>query len=149
MSSSSRKRVVNYPEEKEGRTKDANNKLKAQVRNLKKQLKKADEANRTLSRAFNKSCDIIKDKLEGYSIEQVIQMVNDYEYKETAKGREREREKKEETKEEEDLSLQECPKCGKNKGEGFSTLTVGKITINSCSCGYRSKVDSDEGIERS
>ena len=149
MSSSSRNRVINYPEEKEGRTKDANNKLKAQIRNLKKQLKKADEANKTLSRAFNKSCDIIKDKLEGYSIEQVIQMVNDYEYKETAKGRERNRIKKEEIEYKEDLSLQECPKCGTNKGEGFSTMTIGKFTLDSCSCGYRSKVDNDEGIERS
>lgn len=139
--------MINYPEEKEGRTKDANNKLKAQVRNLKKQLKKEQEANKTLSRAFNKSCDIIKEKLEGYTIEQVIQMVNDYEYKETERGRAREREKK---KDNEDTFIsQNCPKCGKNKGEGFSTMKFEKFTINSCSCGYRVKVDNDEGIERS
>lgn len=143
-----------YSDEREGKTKDANNKLKSQIKSLKKQLKRADEDNRQLSRSFNKSIGIIKDRLEGYSVEQVIQMINDWEYKETAKGRERERAKKEAEsevglKEEKNLNLPVCPKCGKNKKEGFSIMKFEKFTINNCPCGYRLKVDNDEGIERS
>lgn len=154
MSNRNRNRVV-YPEEKEFKTKDANNKLKSQVRSLKKALKIAESDNKTLSRAFDKSCEIIKNKLEGYSLEQVLQMIEDYEYKETEKGRRRDKiakEKKENQVDKEDTPIfnsQNCPKCGKNKEKGFSIMKFEKFTISSCSCGYRLKADNNEGIERS
>lgn len=141
MSKNNRSKVV-YPEE--NGTKDANNKLKSQVRSLRKNLKRLEMENRTLSRAFDKSCDFIKYKLKDYSLEQITRMIENFEYKETEKGRERENKKEKKI-----FNSNKCSKCGKLEGDGYSIMSFKNFTINTCSCGYRLRVDVDEGIERS
>ena len=77
-----RKLKTVYPDEREGRVKDANKKLKAQVNSLKKQLRQAQEDVTTLRRAFNKSCNYIQHEHNNYSLEEVIEMVNSLKSKE-------------------------------------------------------------------
>ena len=138
---------VSYPEEREGRTKDANNKLKSQIRNLKKRLKQLESHNHTLSRAYDKSCDFIQQKLSSSSLKEILKMVDDHEYKETKKGREKKALKK---KEEEALLSPKCPECGSIEEEGYSLRKLGKITMENCTCGYKkTKAESSEGIKRS
>jgi uncharacterized phage infection (PIP) family protein YhgE len=137
------KKLVVYPEEREGRAKDANKKLKSQIKNLKKQIKRLEEENKTLNRAYNKSCDYIENKLSDKNIEQVIDMVNNYEHKETKKGRAK-------SKKEKTLFVKKCPQCDTIKGEGYIVLKVGTFEMESCNCGYRNKkADTSEGIEGS
>ena len=135
-----------YPEEREGRTKNANKKLKNENRALNKKIRRLQSENKTLQRAFNKSCSFMEEKLKDYSLDQIIQMIDDFKYKETEKGR---RKKEENVVEQETLILNNCPKCGKNEGDGYVVLSYQKFKVQSCQCGFKSKVDNDEGIERS
>ncbi len=142
----SKKFSVVYPEEKEGRVKDANRKLKAQVRNLKKKIKQLESENKTIGRAYDKSCDFIQDKLSDKSLEEVLNMVKGHGYKETEKGRE---DKKKNPDEFEDFIVDKCPKCGTMDEERYTQFNLGKFKIESCACGYRRKAETSEGIERS
>lgn len=136
-----------YPEEKEGRTKDANKKLKSQIRNLKKTIKQLESSNHTLLRAYDKSCDFIQHELADKSLKQILTMVDNHEYKETKKGREKKTKKIEA---EEALLHHKCPECGNMDGEGYSLRNIGIIKIESCTCGYKKrKANPDEGIKRS
>ena len=135
-----------YPEEKEGRTKNANKKLRGQIKSLKKQLAKLEEDNRTLRRSFNKSCQYIDEKIQGKSIEEVLEDIRTFDYKETERGRQREIEKREKTVNRID---ENCPDCGKTNKEGFVKLSFLKYELLSCKCGYRTRKDKGEGIERS
>ena len=129
MAKNNRKsRLSIYPEEREGRVKDANRKLKAQVRNLQKVVKQLEWHNKTLQKAFDKSCDFIQERLSGKDLEEIIDMIN---------GRESQSKQKKEA----------CPKC--EREEGYKVMTLNKFIIKKCICGYRSKADGDEGIKRS
>ncbi len=134
MAKYNRKLSVVYPEENEGKTKDANRKLKGQIRNLQKTIKRLESENKTLNRAFNKSCDFIQQKLSNKSLRQIMDMIDNFEYKETERGRIAEREKN------------TCPKC--NEEESYKTMNFEKFKINICKCGHRSKVNNYEGNER-
>ena len=123
-----------YPEEKEGRAKDANNKLRAQIKNLKKRILQLETHNKTIERAYSKSCDFIQDKLSDKSLEQVLNMVNNYEHKETQRGREK-------AEKEDSFNVDKCPDCDSINGKGFSILNFEKYKIESCNCGYRRKVE--------
>jgi cell division protein ZapA (FtsZ GTPase activity inhibitor) len=131
-----RKFRVTYPDEKEFKIKDANRKLKAQVKSLKRIIKTLESENKTLQRAFNKSCDFIQKKLSNKSLKQILKEVDDFDYKETEKGREKEEKKKEEKKIE-----NSCPKCLSEKN--FKTMEFENFIIKSCKCGYRKKESKD------
>lgn len=139
MAKNSRKSKVSvmYPEEREGRTKDANNKLKSQVRNLRKIVKQLEIENKTLSRAFDKSCDFIQDRLKGQSLGEILDMING--------------EKKPKKPKKAEAFSDNCPKCENSEDEGYKTMVFEKFIIKSCTCGYRSKKaeESGEGLERS
>lgn len=140
MSRNNRSRAAVYPEE--SGVKDANNKLKSQVRSLRKNLKRLEMENKTLSRAFDKSCEFIQSRLKDYTLEQITAMIDNYEYKETKRGREKEIKKG-------SFVSNKCPKCDTIEGGGYSIMSFTNFTLNTCSCGYRLKVDTGEGIERS
>lgn len=153
MGRSNRRYNTDFPEEREERTKDANKKLKSQIKILKKVINQLESENRTLQRAFSKSCDFIQAKLKNNSLEEVLEIVEDFDYKETTNGSEKLESKKHKEKEEkeqkqEDNHYENCPKCGKNKGEGFKMLSFEKFRVDTCPCGYRLKVNFNEGIER-
>lgn len=130
-----------YPEEREGRVKDANKKLKSQVRQLKKQLKQLETQNKTLQRAFNKSCDFIQSKLENKSIKEILNMINSFDHKETERGREKQAENK--------PLENKCPKCDKKEKQGYSIMHFNSVVLKKCECGYEERVKLNEGIERS
>lgn len=144
---------TNYPEEKEGNAKDANKKLKAQIKSLKKIIKNLESENKTLLRSFNKSCDFINQKLSDKNIHEIIKMIDDFDYKETENGRQREEQKKKEKiieKEEKKEKQKECPKCFLSQENGFKIIDFTTFKVYTCSCGYRTRVDvGDEGIKRS
>jgi bisphosphoglycerate-dependent phosphoglycerate mutase len=140
-------RSVVYPEDKDGRVKDANKKLKAQNKALSKKIKRLQSENKTLERAYGKSCDFMQEKLKDYGLEQIIQMINDFEYKENGKGRDREQKKNKDSKE--TLILNSCPECGKKIDNGYVVLSYPKFKIQSCQCGHKSRVENGEGIKRS
>lgn len=133
-----------YPEEKEGKTKDANRKLRGQIKSLKKQLARLEEDNRTLRRSFSKSCQYIDEKIKGKSIEEVLEDIRNFEYKETERGRQKEREKMKETN-----TDKNCPRCGKNSKEGFVKMSFSNFKILKCTCGFRKRENESEGIGRS
>jgi len=137
---------VVYPDEKEGRSKDANRKLRSEVKNLKKRIRQLESHNKTIERAYSKSCNFIQDKLSNKTLEEVLNMVKNYEHKETEKGRNQSLKEKPKVK---GLVSNSCPKCGNIEKEGYAIFGMGKFTIESCACGYRKKADSSEGIERS
>ena len=148
-----RKLNMVYGEEKEGRIKDANKKLRSEINSLKKQIKKLREDNATLQRGFNKSCNYIQSEHDNFSIEKVIDIVNNFEYKETEKGRQRALENPtdvelDKTEEEKNFMLKNCPKCDKNKEEGFEVMNFQDFSIINCKCGHRTRIESGEGIER-
>jgi len=128
---------IAYPEEKEGKLKDANKKLKSQVRNLQKKIKQLESHNDTIYRAYNKSCDFIQHKLSDKSLEEVLNIVNTYSEKGTKKQKSK------------TVSGDKCQQCGNVVGEGYTSFSVGKFKIESCSCGHRRKTETSEGIERS
>jgi hypothetical protein len=133
-----------YPEEKEGKIKDANKELRSQNKQLKKKIRQLEEENRSLKRAFNKSTDYIEQKIKHKSIERVIDIVNDFDYKETERGRERVAKQKENRI----FMSQKCPECGKVESEGFNTFEYIKFVVHTCKCGFRTKVNKSEGNER-
>lgn len=141
MARGNRKLKIVYPDERDDRRKDANKKLKSEVKRLRKQLKQSQSENRTLTRAFNKSCDFIQSRLKNYSLEEIIRMINNFDYKETEKGRE---------KEENSIVVKPdcCPQCKTEMGEGYRVMSAGSFDIEFCTCGYRSRVDENEGNER-
>lgn len=147
MAKGNKKLSVVYPEEKEGRRKDANQKLKAENRSLKKRLAQMETELKTLSRAFNKSCQFIQEKLEHKNLSDVLSIVDDFDYKETRKGQERE-----DTKQKtpiEHMNINICPDCKKGEDKGFKKMTFGSIIVKSCVCGYRSKEGvENEGMQR-
>lgn len=131
-----------FPEEKEGNIKEANRKLRAEIRNLKKIIKILENENKTLSRSFNKSCEYIQDVVKEKELEDIFDMVDDFDYKETSKGRDKEKSKKNNQK-----GDKSCPKCDNGS---CKELNFGKFKIYTCKCGFREKVmTTDEGIERS
>ena len=152
MSRSNRRYNTDFPEEREERTKDANKKLKSQIKILKKVIKQLESENRTLQRAFSKSCDFIQAKLKNHTLEQVLEVVEDFDYKETENGSKElfveKKEKEKEKEKKENDNYENCPKCGKSKHEGFKMLDFEKFRVDACPCGYRLKVNFDEGIER-
>jgi predicted RNase H-like nuclease (RuvC/YqgF family) len=138
---------TSYPEEKEGNAKDANKKLKAEIKNLKKIIKNLESENKTLTRSFNKSCDFINNKLADKKIEQIIEMINEFDQQEVE-----EKKRKEEVKKKEKKLAQEkeCPKCFMPEGRGYKIIDFSNFKVHTCVCGYRARVDSEnEGIERS
>ena len=140
MAKYNRNLKVVYPDEKEGKVRDANKKLKSQIRTLKKAVKKLESENKTLNRAYSKSCNFIQDSLSNKSLEQIMGMIEDFDYKETEKGRE-----KEEIKD----TANNCPECDNAINKGYVIMDFEKFTLKSCKCGYRSKVNTCEGNERS
>ncbi len=147
MAKSNRKLSPVYPEERENKTKDANKKLKSQIRSLKKMVKQLESKVKTLSRSFDKSCDFIQHKLDTRSLEEVLNMIDNFEYKETEKGRKVIIQNKK--TEFSDFSEQ-CPDCSSNTTNGFKIFNFKSrgFSLKTCTCGYRSKVDN-EGSERS
>lgn len=133
---------VVYPEERDGRAKDANKKLKSQVRSLKKTVKQQESEIKTLRRAYNKSLSIIEEMHSDKSLSEVIDIVNNSEYKETKKGQDKEKENK-------NLNLDRCPDCGKMEKKGFSIMKFKGFVRKMCDCGYNKRFDANEGIERS
>lgn len=138
---------TSYPEEKEGNAKDANKKLKAEIKNLKKVIKNLESEKRTLTRSFNKSCDFINHKLADKKIEQIIEMINEFDQQEIEANRLKEEAKKKEKK----LAQEkECPKCFMPEGRGYKIIDFNTFKVHTCVCGYRARVSNEnEGIERS
>ena len=78
MSKSSKNKRLTYPNNsKEGNLRDANKKLRAQVRNLTKKNRILKSQNRTLKMAFNDTISKYKERVEDYSVEELIAMAND------------------------------------------------------------------------
>lgn len=142
---------VHYPEEKEGNSKDANKKLKAQIKSLKKIIKNLESENKTLLRSFNKSCDFINQKLSDKNIKEIVEMIDDFDYKETENGRqEEEKKKKEKQTMKEKQKEKECPKCFAPQDRGYKVIDFTTFKVHTCVCGYRSRINvENEGIERS
>jgi predicted RNase H-like nuclease (RuvC/YqgF family) len=140
---------THFPEEREGNAKDSNKKLKAEIKNLKKIIKNLESQNKTLTRSFNKSCDFINEKIQDKNVEEVVKIIDNYEYKETEKGREKQKNKKENinnnTKKEE-----ECPECFEPESKGFKIINFDTFKVHTCICGYRTRVNKkNEGIKGS
>lgn len=131
-----------YPGERGDRIKDANNKLRSENRNLKKRIKKLEQENKTLKRAFDKSCEFIEDKLYEEEVENIIEKVNDYEYKETQRGRDAKKQEKEKNK-------IKCPVCQTEKGKGYSVIEFAVYELHTCKCGHRERVDKSERVKGS
>lgn len=145
----SHKRYKNtsYPEEKEGNTKDANKKLKTEIKNLKKIIKNLESENRTLTRSFNKSCDYINNRLSDKKIEQIIEMINEFDQQEVEDKKRKEEVNKKEKKLAEE---KECPKCFMPEGRGYKIIDFNTFKVHTCVCGHRARInDENEGIERS
>jgi len=137
---------VLYPVEQEGKIKDANKKLRAQVKTLKNKIKRLEEDNSTLKRHFDKSHQYIDEKLTTKSVEEVIEMVNEFDYKETEKGREKMSKQKQPTI----LVSPKCPDCGIVESEGYNISVFGDFEVHNCGqCGFRTRKNSGEGNKRS
>ena len=155
MAKNNSKSSIDYPEEKEGNTKDANKKLKSQIRSLKKTIKQLESQVGTLNRSFNKSCDFIQDKLEKRSLKDILNMIDTYDYKETEHGREqakiRKNIKKAEEKDDNDIFfITNCPRCNNDITKGFNVMRFNGFKIENCSCGYRNRIeDGNAGSEGS
>lgn len=138
---------TSYPEEKEGNAKDANKKLKAEIKNLKRIVKNLESENRTLTKSFSKSCDFINNKLADKKIEQIIEMINEFDQQEVDELKRKEEVKKKEKK----LAQEkECSKCFMPEGRGYKIIDFVTFKIHTCVCGHRARIDNEnEGIERS
>jgi predicted nuclease with TOPRIM domain len=133
-----------YPEEREGRVKDANKKLRSDLKREKNKVKKLEQDLASLQRAFDKSCQYINEKLSNKKVEDIIDLVNNFKYKETEKGR-----KKQEVKQNENVMLKKCPECNTIKGEGYAIINFAKSKVLSCKCGFRKRVGEGERNEGS
>jgi len=134
-----------YPIEQEGKVKDANKKLRAQVKTLKNKVKRLEEDNATLKRHFDKSSHYIDEKLSNKSVEEVIDMVKDFSYKETERGREKVSKQKQTTI----LVSPKCPDCGIVESEGYVITSFESFEVHNCQCGFRTRKNSGEGNKRS
>lgn len=150
MAKNNRKLKTVYPEEREGRVKDANRKLRSDLKRERNKVKKLQQDMASLQRAFSKSCQYISEKLADRDIREVIELVNDFDYKETENGRKRE-EEKEVTKQNEDTTFisKNCPDCGTLKGVNYTVMNFMNFKILSCKCGFRKRIDQGEGNEGS
>jgi seryl-tRNA synthetase len=151
---SSKKFNVVYPEERDVKEKDNNRKLKDQIKSLKKKIAQLESENRTLKRAFNKTIDFTEKKLKNHKLEDIHEMVDDFDYKETKKGRSKQKDKSLKQEDEsffDKIEKQEvcCPKCQKTTKEGFKVMDFGGFYVESCVCDYRSRKNKSEGMERS
>lgn len=147
MAKSNRKlRMVNYPEERDEKIKDANRKLRSDLKREKNKVKQLKQDLASLQRAFNKSCQYISEKLADQNVEKIIELVNNFDYKETEKGRE-----KEMTKQETDTNLisTKCLNCGTIEGKGYVNLKYPGFNVLTCKCGFRKRVNQSEGNEGS
>lgn len=143
MAKSNRK-ITTYPEEKEGKVRDANKKLKSQVRSLKKTIKQLESQVHTLSRSFDKSCDFIQHKLEDKKLEDILNMIDNFGYKETSRGRAKKK------KIDKKPTKQKCPSCEATEGFKVIEFKSRGFAIESCTCGYSSRVNiADEGSKGS
>jgi hypothetical protein len=149
---SNRKLNLVYSEEREGKTKDANGKLKSQIKRLTKTINQLESENRTLTRAFNKSCDYIQRKLDNRSLEEILEIINDFDYKETNKGAEAvekkavtENKMKKEVKKVKHIT---CPKCSVGLNEGYKIIDFRTFVVETCECGHRSRTEKSERVER-
>lgn len=143
MAKNTRKLNVIYPEEKEGRIKDANRKLRSDLKREKNKVKQLQKDLASLQRAFDKSCEYINDKLSNRNIEDVMEIIDDFNYKETEKGREKENLKKEKK------IPNKCPDCGRVESEDCKTLNFKDFNVIICKCGFRKRVNHSEGNEGS
>lgn len=152
MGKSNRRLNLVYSEEKEGKTKDANSKLKSQIKRLTKTINQLESENRTLTRAFNKSCDYIQKKLDGRSLEEILEIIDDFDYKETNKGAEAIEKKaiaeKKPKKEAKKVKHITCPKCSTGLNEGYKIIDFKTFVVETCECGYRSRTEKSERVER-
>jgi len=135
LAKNNRNLSIIYPEERYGKTKDANKKLKAQIKRQGKRIKQLESEIQTLSRAFQKSCDFIQQKLKNRKLSEIIEMINNYGYKETEKGRQKEKE--------DNFIVENCPDCGKTKDKGFSIMNFSTFTLVKCECGYKNRKRSE------
>lgn len=144
MAKNNRKLKMVYPEDREGRVKDANRKLRSDLKKEKNKVKKLEQDLATLQRAFNKSCQYINEKLSNEKVEDIIDLVNNFKYKETERGR-----KKQEMEQNKNIILKKCPECDTIKGEGYAVMNFTKSKVLSCKCGFRRRIDESEGNEGS
>lgn len=152
MGKSNRRLNLVYSEEKEGKQKDANSKLKSQIKRLTKTINQLESENRTLTRAFNKSCDYIQKKLDGRSLEEILEIIDDFDYKETNKGAEEAEKKvaaeKKQKKEVKKVKHITCPKCSNGLNEGYKLIDFKTFIVETCECGHRSRTEKSERVER-
>lgn len=144
MAKNNRNLSMSYPEEKEGKTKDANKKLKSQIRSLKKTVKQLESQVKTLSRSFDKSCDFIQTELKDKELPEILTMIDNFDHKETEKGRQLLK------KPTEFSTFGNCPKCNVDTTKGFriTKFKARGFRVESCPCGYRTRIN-DEGSESS
>jgi hypothetical protein len=149
---SNRRLNLVYSEDKEGKTKDANSKLKSQIKRMAKTINQLESENRTLTRAFNKSCDYIQRKLDGRSLEEILEVINDFDYKETNKGLQEVEQKaaveKKPKKEKKKTNHITCPKCSVGLNEGYKIIDFKTFIVETCECGHRSRTETSERVER-
>lgn len=136
MGKSIRQMNMLYPEEKEGNTRNANTKLKGEIKRLKKQIKQLESDNRQLNRSLNKTLDFVQSKIKNLSLEEVMEIVDTFKYKETINGQ-----KKLEQKIQEENEKNKCPDCGRSEKDGYKIIDLGTCVVYNCTCGYRSKDD--------
>lgn len=132
-----------YPEEREENAKDSNKKLKAEIKHLRKVIKNLESENKTLSRAFDKSSDFINQKLSDKTIEQIIEMVNDFEEKK--KEQEKVLKEKQETKRKQEAEKNKtCPDCFADQDGGFRIVDFKTFKVHMCGCGFRTRVNVEK-----
>lgn len=142
MGKTNRRLNLVYSEEREDRTKDANSKLKSQIKKLTKAIKQLESENRTLTRAFNKSCDYIQKKIDNKSLEEILDIIEDYNCKETSSGL------VEVKKQKKDKECVVCPKCSRELNNGYKVIDFPTFVVENCECGHRSRIEKSEGIKR-
>ena len=145
MTRKSRNTKTLYPIEQEGKIKDANKKLRAQVKTLKNKIKRLEDDNNTLKRSFEKGNQYIDEKLMDKNVSEVIEMVKEFDYKETKKGRKKMSKQKDFT----NFRSPTCPDCGIVEGKEYTVVQYTSFAVHSCKCGFRTREDKSEGNERS
>lgn len=151
MASNGQKLKTVYPVEKESKVKESNNKLRSEVRGLRKQIRELKKENKQLKRGFSKNSQYIEDKLNDKSLEETMELVNNFDYKETEKGR-KNVEKQNNSDKKDVLFLKKCPRCGtiKGGGSGYLVMDFKDFYVITCSnCDYRKRINQSEGTEGS
>lgn len=145
MAKNNRKfKMISYPEEREEKVKDANRKLRSDLQKEKNKVKQLKKDLASLQRAFDKSCQYINEKLSNQKVKEVFEIVDDFDYKETEKGRDKINKKKINN-----FTSEKCPNCGKVKGDGYSILNFNGFRLITCKCGFRERVDESDRNEGS